>query len=278
MSLYLGNQRINCAHDVIRQLKQMGKKLYFVTNNSTKCRLTLKKKFDKLDLDVEPDEILSSSYAAALYLKQLGFGEQDEPGGRFKNKKVYVVGEAGICDELQRVGIVCIGGLAHSGEQVDLSLNEGLRVDPEIGAVVAGLDTQINYYKIQYAQLCINELKCEFIATNTDEMAHLTSTQQWAGGGAVIGALRGCTGREPVLVGKPSSFLIEHIFAKHTDVEPSRICMVGDRLNTDILFGLNHNLTTLLTLTGVTKEKHLFSSDNQIIPHYFMDSIDDMLF
>jgi phosphoglycolate phosphatase len=270
-SLLLGSQRINSAHEVIHQLKQAGKQVYFVTNNSTKSRTTLKKKFDALGIDVDYDEILSSSFAAALYLKQKGYG------GYGISKKVYVIGEEGICDELRMADIECIGGPAHSGEKVDLTLNESMVVDPEVGAVVAGLDTQINYHKIQYAQLCINELNCEFVATNTDEIAHLTSSQQWAGGGAIIGALRGCTGRAPVLVGKPSSVLINHIFARHADVDADRICMVGDRLNTDILFGLDHNLTTLLTLSGVTKEKQLFSKDNKIIPHYFMDNIDDLL-
>lgn len=261
---------------MVRQLRRIGKEVYFVTNNSTKCRSTLKKKFDKLDIVVNHDEILSSSFAAALYLKQRGFGQLEEAGYKSKNKKVYVVGEAGICDELERAGIACLGGPSQSGEQVDLSLNQSMRIDSDIGAVVVGLDTQINYHKIQYAQLCINELNCEFVATNMDEKAHLTSAQQWAGGGAMVGALRGCTGKEPVLVGKPSSFLMEHIFAKHKDIEPSRMCMVGG-LNTDILFGLNHNLTTLLTLSGVTTQEQLFNVDNEIVPHFFMDSVDDLL-
>lgn len=269
--LLTGNNRISRSNEVIKRLKEAGKTIYFVTNNSTRSRVDLKKKFDNLDIDVSYDEILSSSFAAALFLTQKGFGDKN------CTKKVYVVGEVGVCDELQMAGIDYIGGPAHSDERVNLSMNEGMKVDPDVRAVVAGLDTQINYHKIQYAQLCINELNSEFIATNTDEMAHLTSAQKWAGGGAIIGALRGCTGREPILVGKPSSFLIEHIFAKHNDVNPSRICMVGDRLNTDILFGLNHNLTTLLTLSGVTNKDLLLSDENGIVPHYYMNIIDDML-
>jgi 4-nitrophenyl phosphatase/phosphoglycolate phosphatase len=266
-----GSERISRAQEVVRELKQAGKTVYFVTNNSTRSRMYLQKKFTNLDIDASYEEILNSSYAAALYLQQKGFGSEG------CSKKVYVVGEVGVCDELQMAGIEYIGGPTHNDEKVDLSLNEGMQIDPLVGAVVAGLDTQINYHKIQYAQLCINELQCEFVATNTDAMAHLTSEQRWAGGGAIIGALRGCTGREPVLVGKPSSFLINHIFSKHSDIHPTRICMVGDRLNTDILFGLDHGLTTLLTLSGVTSEKELFSECNEIIPHYFMKSIGDML-
>ena len=251
-------------------MRRRGKHVYFVTNNSTKSRLNIKKKFEHLDIEVDYEEILSSAFAAALYLNQKGFGHES-------SKKVYVLGESGICDELSLGGIECIGGPAHNGEIIDLTLNKSMKVDEEVGAVVAGLDTQINYYKIQYAQLCLNELNCDFLATNCDELAHLTSSQKWAGGGAIIGALKGCTGRDPVIVGKPSSFLIDYIISRHNNLDNRRVCMVGDRLNTDVLFGLNNHLTTLLTLSGVTDEEHLFSDENETIPHYYMNNIDDLL-
>ena len=75
-----------------------------------------------------------------------------------------------------------------------------------MGAVIVGsLDRKINYYKIQYAQLCINENPgCLFIATNTDAVTHLTDAQEWAGNGSMVGAIKGCTGKEPIVVGKPS--------------------------------------------------------------------------
>ena len=52
--------------------------------------------------------------------------------------------------------------------------------------MVVGFDREINYHKIQYAQLCINENdQCEFIATNLDAVTHLTDAQEWAGNGAM---------------------------------------------------------------------------------------------
>jgi phosphoglycolate phosphatase len=58
-------------------------------------------------------------------------------------------------------------------------------------AVVVGFDRHINYYKIQYAQLCINENPgCEFIATNLDAVTHLTDAQEWAGNGSMVGAIK----------------------------------------------------------------------------------------
>ena len=62
----------------------------------------------------------------------------------------------------------------------------------QVGAVVVGFDRRINYYKIQYACLCIRENPgCLFIATNLDAVTHLTDAQEWAGNGAMVGAIKG---------------------------------------------------------------------------------------
>ncbi len=52
--------------------------------------------------------------------------------------------------------------------------------------------------------------------------------------------------------------------------------MVGDNLNTDILFGLQNGLRTVLTLSGITTREKLLHADNAIIPHYYMDSVADL--
>lgn len=62
----------------------------------------------------------------------------------------------------------------------------------QVGAVVVGFDRNINYYKIQYACLCIRQNPgCLFIATNLDAVTHLTDAQEWAGNGAMVGAIKG---------------------------------------------------------------------------------------
>lgn len=62
----------------------------------------------------------------------------------------------------------------------------------QVGAVVVGFDRHINYFKIQYATLCITENPgCLFIATNTDARTHLTDAQEWAGNGSMVGAIKG---------------------------------------------------------------------------------------
>lgn len=73
--------------------------------------------------------------------------------------------------------------------------------------------------------------------------------QEWAGNGSMVGAIAGSTKREPITVGKPAEFMLDNI-AKTFNLQRHQICMVGDRLDTDILFGKNGGLTTCLVLSG----------------------------
>ena len=146
-----------------------------------------------------------------------------------------------------------------------------------MGAVIVGFDRNINYHKIQYATLCIRENPgCEFIATNTDAVTHLTDAQEWAGNGSMVGAIKGSTQREPTVVGKPSSFMLDDV-AQRFGLDKSEICMIGDRLDTDILFGQNGGLKTLLVLTGVTTEERLQSPENEIQPDLYAGGLKDLL-
>lgn len=241
--------------------------MYFVTNNSTKSRAGYKKKFDSLGLDIPAEEIFSSSFAAAAYLEQTKFKES--------GKKVYVVGEVGIQEELDLIGVPHLGGPEDGGKVPDMGSGCLVEHDADVGAVIVGFDRNINYYKIQYAQLCINENPgCEFIATNTDAVTHLTDAQEWAGNGSMVGAIKGCTGREPTVVGKPSPLMIDYLEEK-LGLDKARICMVGDRLDTDILFGTDNGLQSLLVLSGVTTEEKLLSPENAITPDFYADSIVD---
>jgi len=267
--IWRGDSVIDNVKETLAKLRKEGKKCFFVTNNSTKSRAGYKKKFDSLGLDVAAEEIFSSSFAVAAHFEQTKFLEK-KPG-----KKVFVLGEIGVCDELDMIGVPWIGGPQDEGKVAPMQPGGKVDHDHDVGAVVVGFDRHINYYKIQYAQLCINENEdCEFIATNLDAVTHLTDAQEWAGNGSMVGAIKGCTGQEPNLVGKPSSLMIDYIADKE-NLDRSKICMVGDRLDTDILFGANNGLKTCLVLSGVTSEEKLLSDENKVTPDFYADSIAD---
>ena len=272
--IWRGDSLIPGIPQVIANLRAEGKKLFFVTNNSTKSRAGYKSKFTSLGLDVQPEEIFSSSFAAAAYLEQTSFKQT--------GKKVYIIGEKGIGEELDLVGVPWLGAEADKDHQPNMGSGGRVEIDHDVGAVVVGFDRHINYYKLQYAQLCLNELPgCEFIATNLDRVTHLTDAQEWAGNGTMVGAVSGCTGREPTLVGKPAPLMIDYIAKKYGITDRSRICMVGDRLDTDIAFGRNNGLKTCLTLSGVTSEDELMDraprkkGTEGIQPEFYVETIND---
>lgn len=266
--IWKGDSLIDRVPSVLDKLRELGKMIFFVTNNSTKSRKGYLKKFQGLGLEVKPEEIFSSSFAAAAYLEQ-----NPLPPG----KKVYIIGQEGIGEELDLLNIPHMGGPADSDKTIKLGPGVKVDHDKDVAAVIVGFDSAVNYYKIQYAQLCINENEnCKFIATNLDAVTHLTAEQEWAGNGAMVGAIKGCTGKEPIVVGKPSSLMVDYIVDKYK-CDRSRICMVGDRLDTDILFGTDNGLQTVLTLSGVTTEDKLLSESNKIKPQWYVDSIADFL-
>lgn len=86
----------------------------------------------------------------------------------------------------------------------------------------------------------------------------------------------GSTKREPTVVGKPSDFMLDNI-AKSNGLRRDQICMVGDRLDTDIMFGKNGGLATMLVLSGVTTKEELLSESNTIRPDLFTGQLPDML-
>ncbi|KAJ8446794.1 hypothetical protein Cgig2_016104 [Carnegiea gigantea] len=268
-----GDKLIEGVPDTLDMLRSKGKRLVFVTNNSTKSRKQYGKKFESLGLSVN---------------------------------EVYVIGEEGILKELELAGFQYLGGPEDGQKKIELKPGFLMEHDESVGAVVVGFDRYFNYYKVQYGTLCIRENPgCLFIATNRDAVTHLTDAQEWAGGGSMVGALVGSTQREPLVVGKPSTFMMDYLANKSSglshpnvktsdkNIDPpntnhfydanrfgilkSQICMVGDRLDTDILFGQNGGCKTLLVLSGVTSLETLKSPHNSIQPDFYTNKISDFL-
>merc|ERR1719440_505050 len=96
--IWRGDSVLEGVPETLDALRALGKQLVFVTNNSTKSREGYLGKFKGLGLNVNAEEIYSSSFAAAAYLQSKSFPTDG-------SKKVYVVGEVGICDELDLAGI-----------------------------------------------------------------------------------------------------------------------------------------------------------------------------
>lgn len=243
-----------------------GKRLIFVTNNSTESRVGYQKKIQSFGIECEKNEVWGSSYMAAKYLTSVNF-----------KGKAYIVGQSGIADELEEVGIAWRGVEEHaffpgSGERDPAKFE----VDRDIGAVVVGLDTKFTYSKAAYALLHLqSSTDCIFVATNPDNTYPAAGGRILPGGGAVVKMIEYAAQKTPVVVGKPSQWFLDQIIESYK-LDRNRTLMVGDKLSTDILFGNQGHIKTLLVFTGVTDPAYLLTQENEEIhahPTYTAESL-----
>ena len=263
--IWIGNDLIPDVKQTLSYLRSQNKRLIFVSNNSTKSRRLYAQKFSKLGIPVDETEIFGSSYSAAIYLSRvLHFP---------KNKKVYVLGERGIEEELEAEGIAYEGGTSAS-ERSDLEESEFHTIvpDKEIGAVLCGLDQHITYRKLARALVHLQCPEVLFLTTNTDS-TYPTHGKLFPGAGMTTTIpLQYGSGRTATTCGKPNQIMMDAIFARF-ELDRERTCMVGDRLDTDIEFGLQGKLGTLFVLTGVNSLEDCEKLG--IYPQYVTDGFGD---
>lgn len=250
----------------LKTLRAAGKRVFFVTNNSTKSRAEYVRKLKATSgIDAREEEVLSSAYAAALYCRAHGV-----------TKKVYCVGQAGLVAELEAVGLQVLGP-ADFDKPFAFGACNPAELDPDVQAVVAGFDGRASYYKLAQAVSYLRYVPgCKFVATNRD--ATYPDTHQLVpGGGIIVGALAIGAGREPdVVAGKPSLGLLDIIAGLEGGLDAAATCMVGDRLDTDIAFGNAGRLAaSLLVLTGVTERAaaEALPPGDALRPTHVLDSL-----
>ncbi|GAB1602712.1 glycerol-3-phosphate phosphatase-like [Argonauta hians] len=253
------------ASETIRKLKQLGKNVFFVTNNSTKSRKDYCAKFSQLNFKVKESEIISTAYMSALYLHERNF-----------KGKVYLVGSKGIADELDNLGIQHTG-VGPDPTQGALSEWQNIEFDPKVKCVLVGFDQFISYTKILKAASYIKKRKCLFLATNEDSNLPIPGDVLIPGTGTMVAAVKVPAQTNPVVIGKPHPVIIE-LLKKRDGLNPSRALMVGDRLDTDIAFAKNHNLRSLLVFSGISNAEDLHEAEMKPsattpCPDYYLPSL-----
>ncbi len=246
--LWRAETAIPGAADAIRRIRDANRKVVFLTNNSTKTRKDYVKKMRKFGIEASEKEIITSAYAASIYIRE-NFGE---------GVYAYVIGEKGLYNELKQAGVRiasekdCIAG--------------------KVEVVVVGLDRGFNYRKLRYAMEALKR-GAKFIATNMDPTLP-TPKGEIPGAGSMVMALSTCSGRKPdIVIGKPNPAIVK-LALKIWNANPSDAIIVGDRLDTDIAVAKICRCTSVLVLTGVTKREHLENS--KIRPDIIVESIADL--
>lgn len=252
---------------------QQGKRTVFVTNNSTKSRSEYLKKLTKLGIPSEVDDIFGSSYSAAIYIARILKLPEDK-------NKVYIIGEAGIEEELESEGIPYIGGTDPTYRR-DISpedfkaIADGSMLDDDVGVVLCGLDFHINYLKLAVGMHYLKR-GAIFLATNVDSTLPMHH-DFFLGAGSVHVPLVYASGQQPLALGKPSQAMMDAVEGKF-QLDRARTCMIGDRLNTDIKFGVEGKLGgTLHVATGVNQKADWEKEDPIAIPSHYADKLSDLL-
>ncbi|OTB08389.1 hypothetical protein M426DRAFT_317012 [Hypoxylon sp. CI-4A] len=271
--LWSGDHLFDGIVETLEMLRSRGKRVVFVTNNSTKSRPDYQKKLTAMGIPSNVEEIFASAYSSAIYISRI----MKLPSPK---NKVFVIGESGIESELRTEGVPFIGGtdpaLRRDITPEDFSgLADGSLLDPEVGVVLAGLDFHINYLKLAMGFQYIRR-GAKFLATNLDSTLPMNHTF-FPGAGSISIPLVNMTGQTPLALGKPSQAMMDAIEGKF-QLDRARTCMVGDRLNTDIQFGIEGKLGgTLAVLTGVSKKEHWEVEDAVAVPAFYADKLSDLL-
>ena len=191
-----------------------------------------------------------------------------------------MLGESGIEQELASESIPFVGGtdpaFHRNIDQKDFDdIASGKVLDPNVGVVLIGLDFRINYLKMALAQQYLLR-GAVFLATNIDSTLPM-SGGLFPGAGAVGAGIVKAHGLEPLSLGKPSQAMMQAVEGKY-HFQKDRTCMVGDRLNTDIEFGIEGGLgATLMVLTGVNTKEEILTEGAPVVPKFYVEKLGDLL-
>lgn len=241
-TIYLGDKLIEGTREFLQAAKQSGRKVLFLTNNSSKNGDTYLRKLSQMGIEAGPEDVLTSGQAAARTIMQ-----------RYPDKKVWVMGNDLLKEELCSLGLPV--------------------VDKEPDVVLTAFDTQLTYQKLWD---CCDYVRqgLPYIATHPDFNCP-TETGFMPDLGAMTELIYASTGRRPDrVIGKPEHDIFACASAR-TGVSLSQCAMCGDRLYTDIAAGQKQGLFSILVLTGETRREDLASSD--IKPDLVLERLADLV-
>lgn len=220
--VYLGDEVVPAAPGALDQVRGLGVKVAFVTNNSYRPPDLVTEKLNRLGVKAAEGEVLTSAQAAVRLL-----------GGR---------------DGLDGVGVLVVGGpgLRQALEGAGARLVDGAEWR-EAEVVAVGFDPELTYGRVRDATLAIRA-GARFVGSNPDTTLP-TPDGFWPGAGATLALLRASTGVRPEVAGKPERALLDTAAAA---IGPGPYLMVGDRADTDLDGAHRLGWSTALVLSGVT--------------------------
>lgn len=215
--LYRGFASIAGASNFIRRLHQVKRSFCCITNHACQTPEQVARKLARMDIAVPRRMIITAGEATAVWLKQRGA------------TGVFAIGERAFFAAL---------------------LAEGIDPDsPAPSHVVVGLDRRLSYARLAAAAQWLLR-GVPFIATNPDP-SYPTAAGLMPECGFLLAGLERMTGRVPTIVGKPQSFMYS-MAAARLGLPSTRLTMIGDRLDTDIMGAKRAGIRSVLVLSGHT--------------------------
>jgi 4-nitrophenyl phosphatase len=241
--IYRGNTCLPFVPEFLQALDDSNIPFLMATNNSTRSPEQFAEKLSGMGIELEPKRILTSSVATRAML------QERYPRGT----GVFVVGMQALHDAIYADEYFMPAGR-------------------DASVVVSGGHFGLTYDELRVACLAIRD-GADWFATNGDN-TFPTEEGIIPGSGAIIAALNAATSTSPVVVGKPSTGMIEEAM-QLMGTSQNETIMLGDRLDTDILAGERAGLPTLLVMTGVTDTAELNASD--ITPDVVVDDLEPLV-
>ncbi|MBI9103796.1 MAG: HAD family hydrolase [Spirochaetales bacterium] len=239
--IYHGNRLLPGAKLFVDWLTAEGKPYLFLTNASERSPRELHEKLARLGVDVPTENFYTSALATAAFLAS------QCPGG-----SAYVIGEAGLINALYDVGF---------------TMND---VNPDY--VIVGESRNYNLDTLEHAvNLVLKGAK--LIGTNPDLTGPVEKGITPATG-ALISPIELATGSKAYFVGKPNPLMMRHA-RRRLDTRREETVIVGDRMDTDVLSGIEAGLETVLVLSGVSTRETMNKFAYR--PNYVLDGVGDIV-
>ncbi len=239
--IYHGNNVLDGVKEFIEWMLENDKKFVFLTNSAEKTPHELSMKLDRMGLNVPASHFYTSAMATAEFL------HSQKP-----DATAYVIGEAALTKALYDHHIY---------------MND---VTPDY--VVVGETRTYSFEKIEKAiELVLKGAK--LIGTNPD-ITGPTEKGIMPATGALIAPIEIATGKKAYFVGKPNPLMLRHGLRK-LDCHSQDIAFIGDRMDTDIIAGIESNVDTILVLSGVTNMEDIEQFPYR--PKYILNGVGDLV-
>lgn len=239
--IYHGNRVLEGVTDFVNWLIANDKRFVFLTNSPERTPHELSMKLERMGLKISADHFYTSAMATAEFLSS------QHPGCT-----AYVIGEAALTKALYDHCIY---------------MND---VNPDY--VVVGETRTYSFEKIEKAIELVNK-GAKLIGTNPD-ITGPTERGIMPATGALISPIEIATGKKAYFVGKPNPLMLRHgikMIGCHSD----EIAFIGDRMDTDIIAGIESNVDTVLVLSGVTSPEDIDRFPYR--PKYVLNGVADLV-